>query len=251
MSDGSCTSCHKVPLVSKDLPKYCAEVLLNAVTRPNETMPQPPAPMSTADFAVYRSHYEPHYDALLNEFCAQERPGAGASDVVIDHTDDPSVISPPTVMQPLYACAQGVSVRGVVPGAKVEIFLNGTLAASAHSEFGDVAGADFAEGVKDGDVVTARQTLDGVTSALSHPVTAAEFPDSILPTPVIDPSTVYECANRIAVRTVMGARLEAWQNGADSQVINARGGTYYVSPGPEPWEPWGRVHGPGVTMRKD
>ena len=39
--------------------------------------------------------------------------------------DRKSMLSPPTVIPPLYECATAVSVEGFVPGATIDIYANG------------------------------------------------------------------------------------------------------------------------------
>ena len=44
-----------------------------------------------------------------------------------DLREDPSFISPPTLQYPIYACAQSVVVKGFIPGAKLDVFVDGKV----------------------------------------------------------------------------------------------------------------------------
>ena len=45
--------------------------------------------------------------------------------------DDPNLLSPPIVVEPLYQCATAVVVLGAVTGAKIEVEVNGAAVGSA------------------------------------------------------------------------------------------------------------------------
>jgi hypothetical protein len=55
--------------------------------------------------------------------------------------DDPAVISPPIVTQPLYACATAVNVTGYLSGAKLDLEVDGVIVVAG---FG--AGSPFPNG---------------------------------------------------------------------------------------------------------
>ena len=73
--------------------------------------------------------------------------------------DDPKLLSPPVVVEPLYQCATAVQVLGGVADAKIEVEVNGAIVGS------DVVGAVLPYGIaiavpalKANDKVRARQT---------------------------------------------------------------------------------------------
>lgn len=84
-------------------------------------------------------------------------------------------LNPPVVKEPVYACYVFVTVTSVVPGARVDIFVNGAWRGSK------VSGSDEAEvpimigALEKGDLVTARQLLCGRTSEMSQGVRVQEF----------------------------------------------------------------------------
>lgn len=52
--------------------------------------------------------------------------------------DDPSVLSPPIILGPLYACADAVGITGLIPGATLEVFINGNLVSTPQDLEGEV-----------------------------------------------------------------------------------------------------------------
>lgn len=80
----------------------------------------------------------------------------------------------PRVTEPLYSCATAIRVVDVVPGARVDVYINGTFRGSAVG-----GGSDLTVGVSGqlsvGDSVTALQRLCDHASLMSKPVTVQEF----------------------------------------------------------------------------
>lgn len=83
-------------------------------------------------------------------------------------------LPPPKVVAPLYSCEAAVHVEGVVPGARVEVFVEGIFRGSAAS-----GGQDVTVGVSGqlavGDEVRATQRLCDRTSRPGRPVIVEEF----------------------------------------------------------------------------
>lgn len=233
-SADSCNRCHLLPQVSDALPEYCSKVLETAVERPDETMPQ--GPVLSGTYEDYRLRFKNHYLALL-DFCNEAPPTSGGVVVdPVDYDDDPTVVSPPTIVDPLYACAESVAVQGVLNHAKVDLYLNGVAVASADAEPGDVVSLVLPGPLQDGDRLFARQTRNAVESAPSPEVEVDEYPDATLPKPVINP-IVYRCADSISVSTVPGAKIQAWKNGGNPPEIQRTStGRQKMSPGATPWQ---------------
>ncbi len=237
-SAGTCTGCHQLPALSNQLQSYCNSVLDPAVTRVDETMPQPSG-RGGLTFSEYRALFEPHIDAAWN-LCRQPplvaNPGVPVTGVT--HVDDLSVVSPPTVAAPLYECARGVAVRGAIADAKVELWIDGVLVDTAKANEEGLAGFELATDLVEPQLVWARTSLgSGVHSGPSNQVQVEKYAYAALPKPAIDPSTVYACANSIAVRNLVpGVKLTAWQNGIDPQVTYTRSQGQSMGPGPKPWD---------------
>ncbi|MGA7805770.1 hypothetical protein [Bradyrhizobium sp.] len=116
-------------------------------------------------------------------------PPVAASDgkVVIDpiygigNTDRP-LLAPPHV-EPVSACADHVYVDSFMAGADLEVFVNGANATpggsvSSTNAFEAVA---LTKSLQDGDAVTARQKVNGVTSAPSLQVIVGAAPTTLAP----------------------------------------------------------------------
>jgi hypothetical protein len=150
---------------------------------------------------------------------APPEPGDGAGDShergenehpadEFDLKDDPSVLSPPIVAEPLYACGESVTVLGFVPGATIEVELDGAVVASGISVHPDPGGEAFglATALIAGSIVRARQSTAAGTSDWSAPAAvrdhSVDYPAGP-PRPQIDPAPVYECGSRTGVTNLL------------------------------------------------
>ena len=83
-------------------------------------------------------------------------------------------LQPPRVAEPLYSCENSVRVVDIVPGARMDIYVNGIFRGSAVG-----GGTDLTVGVSGqlvgGDSVTAQQRLCQHISPMSKPVIVQEF----------------------------------------------------------------------------
>ena len=83
-------------------------------------------------------------------------------------------LRPPIIVAPLYSCESAVKVQGVVPGARVDVYVDGIFRGSAASG-GDDVSVGISGQLEVGDLVTALQRLCEHISALSKPVIVEEF----------------------------------------------------------------------------
>ena len=125
--------------------------------------------------------------------------------------DDPSVVSPPIILGPLYACADAVGITGLIPGATLEVFINGNLVSTSIPQDIDPAGVSVPS-LTIGDLVKARQTLGSFTSDFSDEEevrdVTSDWPDG-LPEPRINPPPLYECGGRTgSFEHLGGARVD-------------------------------------------
>jgi hypothetical protein len=111
-----------------------------------------------------------------------------------------SLLSPPTVV-PTDQCPQRVKLTSFVPGATINVYLTATLAGPVSPKKliggpktlpADGLTVDLTQRVNYGDQVEATQTVNGVTSALSAPMTAGPMLTS-LPDPTIDGKNIFAC----------------------------------------------------------
>lgn len=229
-----CDSCHtagyagRFPDVTQGLYGYCAAVLTTSLlgdiippTRAIQTMPQ------AGSFAGHINHI----DYLLSLCYGNDVPGGGGD-------DDREVLSPPIVLEPLYACATQVSVSGTILDADVTLFLNGgavdtQISRSPSNLVFDVPALNV------GDVLMAQQVVDGMPSGMSNSAIVrdhkVDFPAG-LPQPDIDPDLIYECGHTIAVRHIPGAKLRVWVNGGNEASRNTSTGWSGIYPGKRPFD---------------
>ena len=148
-----------------------------------------------------------------------------------DFKDDPGVLSPPIVAEPLWACGGSVTVLGFVPGATIEVELDGGIVASGVGADPDPGGAAFGlpSALVAASVVRARQTTAAGTSGWSTPATVrdhtVDYPAGP-PRPQIDPAPVYECGSRTGVQNILrGSSVWITADGTErGRVIDAQQG---------------------------
>jgi hypothetical protein len=110
-------------------------------------------------------------------------------------------LSPPHVEQ-TNQCANSVYVDSIVPKAEITVFLGGTklIGGPYKSKYG-FADVPLTQALKTNDSITAKQTVDKVTSTASAPMSVGKMPAK-LPKPEIDP-TMYACAQIVAVHNLV------------------------------------------------
>jgi len=139
--------------------------------------------------------------------------------------DSRTRLSPPTVNDPLYECATAVTVEGFVPGAKIDIYANGTILIGggiSDSPWGQSFSVNPPLSV--GQKITATQTFGGHTSPHSKEVVVVSFfkthPEG-LPKPNLE-TPIYNCGGAIAVHNLApGGLLQVYADG--NLVGNAAG----------------------------
>jgi outer membrane protein assembly factor BamB len=130
-----------------------------------------------------------------------------------DLKEDPQVLSPPIVGEPIYECASGVTVQGFIPGAKLTIFADGNPIGGGVSN--SPSGQAFTVGITftKGQMITAVQEFGGVTSQPSAAVGVRSHKDDYpggIPKPRVDPPPLYRCGRAIGARDVVpGSKLDA------------------------------------------
>ena len=145
----------------------------------------------------------------------------------LDLKDDPEVLSPLIVDSPLYACATAVTVLGFVAHADLELEIDAVPLAPTPGGFPDPAGFTFTAlpALVAGQVVRARQTVAGVMSAWSQPVTVGDhtqdFPAGP-PRPQIEPAPVFECGARTGVSNLLTGS-NVWINADGAEVGRVNG----------------------------
>jgi hypothetical protein len=135
--------------------------------------------------------------------------------------DDPKVVSPPYLAQPLYQCATAVTVLGYVPQAKLDVEVAGVVVVN-----GIPGGFPLPQGVSihlpatlvaNQKVRVRQHTPGGAVSNWSVPVTVGDhtkdFPTGP-PRPEINPAPVYDCGERTGVANLLvGSNVWITANG--------------------------------------
>lgn len=141
--------------------------------------------------------------------------------------DDPKLLSPPVVIEPLYQCATVVAVSGALIGANIEIEINGTIVAGGQVQTTLPYGEAFPvpAALVAGDKVRARQELNGVISDWSAIATVrdhtATYPAGP-PRPQINPAPVHRCGVRTGVTNLLiGGNV--WITADGSEVGRVKG----------------------------
>ena len=126
--------------------------------------------------------------------------------------EDRTFLSPLILQAPIYACGQSVLVKGFVPGAKIDVFVNGTPppVGSVTSWLSDgqniIVSAPFTVGQQ----ITATQTFGGATSDPSNTVTVTshtvDYPAG-LPQPRLDGVPCLECGKAVGLADYVPSAL--------------------------------------------
>ncbi len=131
-----------------------------------------------------------------------------------DLNDNPEILSPPILGEPIYECTNVVFVQGFVPGAEVLVFADADPSPIGGETSIDSSGATIKVKITftKGQVITARQRFKGVTSGPSNAVTVRSHKDDYpggLPKPRIDPPPLYRCGRATGSRDQLpGSHLE-------------------------------------------
>jgi len=124
-------------------------------------------------------------------------------------------LSPPQVEQ-TNECAKAVWVDSFVPGAEITVFKGGStlIGGPFATQFG-FAAVPLTVTLATGESITAKQTVNGVTSAPSLPMIVGTMP-STLPAPTIDPN-IFACGRIVPVHNLV--------SGVNVEVTDATTGT--------------------------
>ena len=133
--------------------------------------------------------------------------------------EDPGFISPPTLRQPIYACASTVVLSNFLPGAKLEVMADGVSVGSMESFVTQGQNVEVSIKFTAGQSITARQHFSGATSGLSNevPVTShlEDFPNG-LPKPRLTPVALLQCGRAVGLDDVIpGALTEVLSENPD------------------------------------
>lgn len=153
-----------------------------------------------------------------------------------DPHDGKGILSPPIIEPTLLQCATVVTVKGFIPGAEIKIYANGTSligSGISNSPWGQTFSVDPA--LTEGQVITATQTFDGLTSPPSPSLTVessksyfgGDFPKAKLNEPI------YECGGAVAVSNLAkGGQLKVYTDEVEVGHINGCGESQWLTVNP-------------------
>ncbi len=108
-----------------------------------------------------------------------------------------TTLSPPVIAD-VNACATHVYVVSFMPKATVKVILNGVKVIGVAAPHFAFSAIPLSQPLKTGDKLTATQTVNGLSSAPSHPPTIVGAMPSPLPAPSID-THIYACGHVVDV----------------------------------------------------
>src|SRR5262245_34923364 len=153
--------------------------------------------------------------------------------------EDPKLLSPPVVVEPLYQCATVVQVLGGVSEAKIEVEVNGVVAGSGVVHVVLPYGITVVvPALKANDKVRARQTTATAQSDWSAPVVTVrdhtqDFPAGP-PRPEIFPLPLYKCGIRTGVGNLLvGGNVWVTADNVEVGRVNGCGNPQGVNISPE------------------
>ncbi len=134
--------------------------------------------------------------------------------------DDPKLLSPPIVTQPLYACAKAVNVTGYVPNATIDLQVNGVIVTAGFGGGSPApAGATIplVTPLVAGQTVRARQQHAGAKSGWSQAALVrdhtVDYPAGP-PRPELFPTPLFDCGVRTGVGNLLvGCDVRITENG--------------------------------------
>ncbi len=123
--------------------------------------------------------------------------------------ENPKFISPPTLGRPIYACGSAITVDGFIPGAKIEVFIDGVPAPNPsfmgqNPATGQIHDTGHAFTV--GETLYVTQTFNGATSGHSNSVKVTSHTDDFpagLPKPRLFKHPLFQCGHAVLVEDVI------------------------------------------------
>ncbi|HZP85689.1 MAG TPA: PQQ-binding-like beta-propeller repeat protein [Burkholderiales bacterium] len=122
--------------------------------------------------------------------------------------DNREVVSPLILQKPIYACTDTVVVKGFVTGAKLEVIVDGA-STPAGTKIGVNSSGDpvkLSSPLAVGQVVTARQVVNGIPGPPSNAVTVTSHLDDYpggLPQPRLAPTPCFDCGRAVGIADVI------------------------------------------------
>lgn len=159
-----------------------------------------------------------------------------------DWKDNREVVSPLILREPLYDCTNVVWVSGFIQGAEITVFEGANPIGTDIGQF--PSGQQFKVSISfsKGQVITAKQKFQGVTSGPSNAVTVRgvhdDYPGGV-PTPNVIPPPLFECGLATSANSfVPGADLAVQSEPSTGGGTFGPGVTIGGGPAAAPWPDW-------------
>ncbi len=139
--------------------------------------------------------------------------------------ENPKLLSPPVIEEPLYQCAVSVTVTAYEPNATIEVDVSGsTTAAPGGFPFPNGVTIALPAALVAGQKVKARQKLSGAVSPWTPVITVGDHTKDYPagpPRPEINPAPVYKCGVRTGVDNLLpGGHVWITANGSNVGDVN-------------------------------
>lgn len=139
----------------------------------------------------------------------------------LDLKDNPELLSPPIIKEPLYSCAVSVTLLAFVPHAEVDLEIDGIIQVTTQLGFPMPNGESIILPIAltAGQQVRARQRNTSAQSLWSQYVVARDHTEDYPagpPRPQINPAPVYQCGSRTGVSNLLnGGTVWITANGTE------------------------------------
>jgi hypothetical protein len=144
----------------------------------------------------------------------------------LDLRENPEILSPPIILEPLYRCATTVTVLGFVPHAEIDVEIDGMIVATVIASYSVPNGEtiNLPNPLNTGQQVRARQRTSTTQSVWSASVTVRDHTQDYPagpPRPHINPAPVYQCGSRTGVSNLLtGGSVWITADGAEVGRVN-------------------------------
>jgi len=145
----------------------------------------------------------------------------------LDLSEDPELISPPIVAEPLYQCATAITVLGFISHAEIEIEVDSAVVLTRIADFPQPSGQSFPlpNPLVAGEIVRARQRIGGVESDWSTPIAVRDHTQDYPagpPRPQINPGPIHKCGARTGVANLL-IGCNVWIRADNTEVGRVKG----------------------------
>ena len=145
----------------------------------------------------------------------------------LDLKDNPQLLSPPIIKEPLYSCAVSVTLLAFEPHAEIDLEIDGAIQVTTQVEFPMPNGEliPLASALVTGQQVRARQRNASAESNWSNFVVVRDHTNDFPagpPRPEIDPAPVFQCGSRTGVSNLLDGGT-VWITTDGTEIVRVKG----------------------------